>query len=457
MIYRDTLRLWASKNLSPIMFLSAYFITVVVGNIIYTSPLGRAQLESSSYTAAILQFDTLFSAGFWALLLVPFLVTPIVIKLVRSAMERHLHKAANLFAEFSKIDYAVITAACFAYVFFALLNADAFILFSSGVDALSSVEARFYIRNHAGFAAMVILMSVLPFLSIYSLIRWMRGDGVFWTAMTVSNAVIMTVFLTVLNMKWPILIFDIGLILAVFVYAQRRPYLKAAIGSVLLIAVYLLISTFVFRLVAPAESYDEAKARSNLTSKSPYYILRLADAAMRNAPMLAMAAVNRMAIIYPYYYQVFTTEGAVCGGIIEQARVGPACRPSTFIYTRIFGDDGFRGRGTSPAAVHISGYALGGWPVAIFALIFASIILGIFACLPLDMNAIFGALAVTGGLVGYHFSQIPGEGPLIYDHGVLWVVLMLILYTVCRWIYDKVRVLVGRVHRRNISGTNRLP
>ena len=437
------------------MFLSSYFLSVVAGNIIYTSPLGRAQLERSIYTA-ILQFDTLFSAGFWALLLAPFLVTPIVIKLIRSAMERHLRKAVNLFPEFSKIDYAVITATCFAYVFFALLKADAFILFSSGVDALSSVEARFHIRNQTGFAAMAILMSILPFLSIYSLIRWMRGDGVFWSAMTVSNAFIMTVFLTVLNMKWPVLIYDIGLILAVFVYAQRRPYLKAATGSVLLILAYLLISAFVFRLAAPAESYDEAKTISTLTSKSPYYIVRLTDAAMHSAPMLAMAAVNRMAIIYPYYYQVFTTEGAVCGGIIEQARVGPTCRPSTFIYTRIFGDDGFRGRGTSPAAVHISGYALGGWPVATFALICASIILGIFACLPLDMNAIFGALAVTGGLVGYHFSQLPGEGPLIYDHGVLWVFLILFLYILFRGIVDKIRVRVGKVQRQNVSGTDSL-
>ena len=458
MIYRDKLRCWASRNLAPLMFLSMYFLTVVVGNIIFTTPFGRAQLEKLSYTSVILQFDTLFSTGYWALLLVPFLVTPLVVKLVRRTMGQLLRKAVNLFPEFSKTDYIVITALCFGYVYFAFLRADAFILFSSGADAISSVEARFLIRNRAGVAALIILMSVLPFFSVYSLIRWMRGDGVIWTAISVINTAVMTVFLTVLNMKWPVLVFDIGLILAVFVYAQRRPYLKAAIGSVLLIAVYLLVSTFVFRvagLVESPRSVEHEKVEV-WTSSSPHYLVRLAETAIHIAPMLAIAAVNRMAVAYPYYYQVFTTEGAVCGGIIEQARVGPTCQPSTFIYTRIFGDDGFRGRGTTPAAVHISGYALGGWPVAIFALISASIILGIFSCLPLDMNATVSALLITGGLAGYHFSQVPGEGPLIYDHGVLWVFLMLFLYILFRWIFDKIRVRVGSVQRQNVSGTDSL-
>ena len=403
MIYRDTLRHWASRNLAPLMFLSLYFLTVVVGNIIFTTPFGRAQLEKLSYTAAILEFDTLFTAGYWTLLLVPFLVTPIVVTLVRRAVERPLQKTANGFRNFQKRHYAVIAAGCFGYVLFALLKADAFTLFSSGADALSAVEARFLIRNRAGAAALIILMSVLPFLSVYSLIRWMRRNGVFWIAMSVCNTVLMTVFLIVLNMKWPVLVFDIGLVLAVFVYARRRPYLKAAIGSVMLIAVYLLVSAFVWRIAAPAfaptsarTSAQAAEATSAPTSNSPYYIVRLVEAAMHSAPMLAIAAVNRMAVAYPYYFEVFTTEGAVCGGILEQARVGPACRPSTFIYTRIFGDDGFQGRGTTPAAVHISGYALGGWTVAIFALICASVILGIFTCLPLDMNATIGALQLQG-------------------------------------------------------------
>jgi hypothetical protein len=51
---------------------------------------------------------------------------------------------------------------------------------------------------------------------------------------------------------------------------------------------------------------------------------------------------------------------------------------------------------------------------------------------------------------------VPGEGPLIYDHGVLWVFLMLFLYILFRWIFDKIRVRVGSVQRQNVSGTDSL-
>ena len=162
-------------------------------------------------------------------------------------------------------------------------------------------------------------------------------------------------------------------------------------------------------------------------------VVSVGAAAAYNAPMLMFNVVNRMAIIYPYYYQVFTKEGQVCGSVIAAAKVGAACRPSTFIYTRMF-NDSFNGRGTAPAAVHISGYALGGWPIALVALLCASVILGLFASLPLHSSASIGALAITGAIVGYHFSQLPGEGPIFYDHGVFWVLLMLFLLKFWCWL-----------------------
>ncbi|NWL75592.1 hypothetical protein DM872_01825 [Pseudomonas taiwanensis] len=261
---------------------------------------------------------------------------------------------------------------------------------------------------------------------------------------------LMTLVLVLLNMKWPVLIYYGGLVISVFIYTERWPYIKAVAGGVGLIGVYLLVSAFVFRLaptptvvvpapVAPAavESHDVAPQPKLETpviteQRDKVNVSGTVDAAASNAPMLLFAALNRMAIAYPYYYEIFTKEGAVCGGVLDQLQVGKACRPSTFVYERIFGRDGFEGRGTSPAPVHVSGYALGGWMVAMFALLCASIILGLFASLPLDANAAVGALGITGAIAGYHFSQLPGEGPLIYDHGVVWVVLLLALYALYR-------------------------
>src|SRR5690606_15069337 len=94
--------------------------------------------------------------------------------------------------------------------------------------------------------------------------------------------------------------------------------------------------------------------------------------------------------------------------------------------------DGFEGRGTAPAAVHISGYALGGWPIAIFALVCASIILGLLACLPQGASALIGAFGIMGAVAGYHFSQLPGEGPLFYDHGLVWTLIPLMIFVAWR-------------------------
>ncbi|MGF6285499.1 hypothetical protein [Pseudomonas silensiensis] len=456
----DEFRVWVSRNLAPIIFLSAYFFTVVLGNIIYSFPFGKVQLLRSEYTADILSFDTLFSSGYWVLLFLPFVLTPLVVVLVRKVLGGVVLKLSSFVIQFSKVEYLFILVACYGIVLFALLKADAFLLFLNGADAVASVVARFKIRSQVGFIPLMVLMSLLHFLSIYSFVRWMRERSWFWGGASVFNSVVMSAFLIMLNMKWPILIFYAGLVLAIFVYAKRYAYLKTALGGVLLITVYFLISAFVFRLAATEStestessvstgSTGSAVEASAIPSGPRTKIVDVGAAAATNAPMLIFAAVNRMAIIYPYYYEVFTREGAVCGGILAQAKIGPACRPSTFIYTRMF-NDSFNGRGTAPAAVHISGYALGGWPVAIGFLVCASLVLGLFTCLPLQLNAVTGSLAITGAIAGYHYSQLPLEGPIIYDHGLLWVFLLLFVFVGYRYLLGVFRGSSASLEKQNL-------
>jgi hypothetical protein len=82
--------------------------------------------------------------------------------------------------------------------------------------------------------------------------------------------------------------------------------------------------------------------------------------------------------------------------------------------------------------VHISAYALGGWPVAIAALVAGSILLGLFASLPLDRTVSVSALGIVGALAGYHLSQVPGEGVILFDHGLLWTFLMIGAFLIWR-------------------------
>lgn len=483
---RDSFRLWASRYLPQISMLMFYFFTVVLGNLIYASPYGAEALELAGYSKSVLNLDRSFTLGYWVLLLMPFPLVPLVGWATRFVAVRYLAFEQIKVPEFSRIGYILLLSLCFAFASVQYWRAGVFELFGAGKSAVDSLEIRFFVLKAIGFPTQVVVLSLLNYLAIYPLIKALRVGGRFWWSMTALTAVFVPVFLILLNMKWPVLVFFMSLSYAVFVYASRWPYLKTIVSVILLVGAYLLISTWVFRLVAseppqaaskvargtqPDQAYivpnlgkhldDKPLSEKVLKHSRPSTndrpsdnnqlpnnihgepegivansalsrVVEIGDHAVRFAPQLLANAFSRMAIAFPYYYQVFSTEGPVCGGVIAQARIGPACRPSTLIYTRIFGDDGFRGRGTSPAAVHISAYALGGWPLAIFALIAASVILGLFSSLPIDAGATTGAMFIMGAIAGYHFSQVPGEGPIFYDHGFFWSMLMITTYFGCR-------------------------
>ncbi|GLS32803.1 hypothetical protein SAMN04488498_1082 [Mesorhizobium albiziae] len=439
MVNRDPFRLWVSRNLQPIAFLGAYFATIVAGNVIFATPLGTASLKATGFSPRILDMDQMFTPGYWALLLCPFVLTPLVVYLTKRGAQPLIAKASAILPDFSGVEYLVFLSVCYAFVFYQFWQADVAALFLSGTDAVSSVNARFAIHDRIGYGTLMVLQALLPFLAIYSMLRWMRSGGRFWLVAMVGNIFMMSILLIMLNMKWPVLLFYIGLVMAVFVNAKRHAYVKAAIGTIFLVASFLMISSFVYRL-APETQADEPKIAAveptfakTKVARASRIAAETSTQAFTHAPTILFAALNRMAVIYPYYYQTFTTEGAVCGGILEQAKPGPKCRASTFIYSRIFGvAEGYTDKGTSPQSVHISGYAMGGWPMALLALACGSFLVGLFACLPLDKNTSIGSLAVVGALAGYHLSQVPGEGVILFDHGLLWTFLMLGIFMAWR-------------------------
>jgi hypothetical protein len=156
-----------------------------------------------------------------------------------------------------------------------------------------------------------------------------------------------------------------------------------------------------------------------------------AIAASQHASYLGLTLFNRMAQPFPYYFEIFTKGGQICGTLIDriQRKENP-CQPSLVVYEQMFHDE-FVGRGTAPQAVHVYGYALNGWLGAIIEVLLASVVLGLFTCVP-ARNHVTATIAVMGGLTGYYFSQLPFEGPIIYDHGLLWWMLLVVGYAVLK-------------------------
>lgn len=189
-----------------------------------------------------------------------------------------------------------------------------------------------------------------------------------------------------------------------------------------------------------AKTFVSAMPKKDVTFKKDVTLKGTIVAAASSSGHLWTSGLVRMALPYPFYYKTFTDEGPVCGTILDRLeRRNNPCQPSLLIYERMFGGDGFAGRGTAPAAFHITGYALDRWMGAILETVLVGIVIGAFMAVPLNASAVSGTVVVMGILAAYFFSQLPFEGPLVYDHGALWWVLLVLAYATVRRLTAKVR------------------
>jgi hypothetical protein len=438
------------------VFVVVYFITTVFANIMYTTAIGRSW---PSMSIADFHWDTL-SVGFefWLLLLLPFAFVPVVSLLARPILEIPAAAVARFATELTKGLYFAIAAVSYLYVFRAIYDAGAADLLVSGTDAVSAVEARFQVLARLGFWPQVVMQSLLVFLAVYAGVTASREGGRFWYLAVLWHVTVLSACLVLLNMRWPVVLFIVTLSLCVLVMARRFAVIKAGAVLALGVAVYLLISVVVLRLV-PASS-EEIASRPQPAAGTPVASTQAASAGpsstagtlppgtprtettvpavvaadadyLKNAVgqgrdqalNLLIGAVNRMAVSAPYYYSVFSEEGQVCGTLVDRVLRKPsACQPSQLIYTRMFGADGFEGRATAPAAVHISAYALGGWLGVAFVLAVTAITLGGFLALwPfVQRSNLIAAVFIMGGYASYFWTQLPFEAALVYSHGVIW-------------------------------------
>lgn len=443
---RDSVR----ENLALIVFLSAYFFLTVLGNLIYLIPGGEIIGRTAIDDFAISDFKTAGSFGYFLLLLLPFLVTPLIALSARRLMTRPVSVIAFWLRDFSPLDFAVISAAFYGYVIYCFWHVDALALLQHGTDVFDAVRSRFELLERLGYWPQMALKSLLIFLSSYAFVRALRGRDIFWIAAAIINFLLMTCLLILLNMKWPLLIYYAALALSTFSFAPRHPYIGAAIVSIATFATYALLSAALLRIIPPPPP-DTAPTRSRARIELPFRFLgNAASTALENTTLLGFTLVNRMAQPYPYYFETFTKNGQICGTLVDRIeRKANPCQPSNLIYNKMFADASFgelvASRGTSPQPVHVYGYALDGWSGALIELILASIIIGFFISVPALANDVAATVTIMGGLTGYFFSQLPFEGPIIYDHGIMWWGLLILAYAAIRAFFQRSRPITPRM------------
>lgn len=412
-------------------FLIAYFFLTVLMNLAFVFDGRLASASIAAFSLAKFPYHT---AGYWLLLFLPFLVAPPVALVARRLLRGPAEAVGRWTAEFSLFDYLVITGFCYAVVIAGMDRAGAWDLLQSATDARSAVIARFDLLNELRFYERFALQSLLIFLSLYSLVMALRSECVTWILLFVSNLVLTTSLLFLLNMKWPVVVFFGGITASTMLFGRHRILATLAAGAAM-VCMYLMVATVVLRIpdhASPSSGrFDTGKSSEadgsleNALKKAKGTVKAAKDA----SPMLAVSGLIRMALPFPYYYRTFTERGSVCGTIVDRlARRANPCQPSLLVYEEMFQNDGFAGRGTAPAAVHITGYALSGWAGALTELILASIVIGGFMALPIGNNAVCGTAFVMGILGAYFFSQLPFEGPFVYDHGMLWWALLVLGY-----------------------------
>jgi hypothetical protein len=442
-----SLRKHVTATLPLYVFLGVYFLTTTLANVLYATPIGRSWPSRSITDFNWEMVPGTFGPEFWLLLLVPFAVVPSMSLLTRRTLQRPAGLIAALAVEFPKTPYAILTAALYLYVIHAMIDAGAAGLMTSGTNAIDAVEARFEVLMRLGFWPQMVMQSLLTFLAVYALVSASRQGGWFWYLAALWHITALTACLILLNMKWPVVLFIFTLAVCVLVVARRFAVIKSASVFALGVATYLLMSVVLLRLVpAPPDAIatgspsaaiatgspsatplvaarpDETRGPAAIAA-DPEYLMQAVVQSREQASTLVITALNRMAVAVPFYYSVFSREGLICGTILDRLVRKPSpCQPSNVIYARMFGDDGFGGRATAPAAVQISGYALGGWLGVLVGLLATGIAIGAFLVLwPAAQRSNMVATAfVMGGYAAYFWTQLPFEAALVYSHGLLW-------------------------------------
>lgn len=426
------MRNYVRDNLALIVFLASYFVLTVAGNLIYLTPFGQDLWQINITSRKFNSFEDAGSAEYLLLLILPFIVVPAVALGTKAIAREFSTKVFARIPEFSLLDFLAITSVLYAYIIFSFWQAGVIGKLAHGSDYIGAVQSRFGLLDAVGFWPQMALKNITVFMSCYAFVRALKERESFWMWATVATCIVTSLLLILLNMKWPLLVYFLMLIFAAFLFLNRRLYTAMTLAVVISALAYLLISIALLR-IEPRDPTPAERLEQLLHPKPPpSKIETVMYLTITYAGHLGGVLLNRMAQPFPYYFEMFSKQGQICGTILDRLeRKKNPCQPSILIYETIFHDE-FAGRGTSPQPVHVTGFALNSWTGALVELVLASIVIGLLNSISALATPMTGTIVIAGGLVGYFFSQLPFEGPMIYDHGVIWLALFLAAYSAYR-------------------------
>ena len=250
------LRERTAQHLPLWTFLVLLVVTVVAGNVIFLTSYGitlGGALTAGFHTGRFRHFGSL---GFWALLLFPLVLVPVVAYLsdrIISAAGRRVAARTGSLAPSSADGihpalYVALSLALHVFCLLTIYRQGILPLLASATDFYTSVNARFVILERVGFLFRLVVNSLLPFLVVFALVQTLRVGGRFWIGALVVNFLATSAYLISLNMKWPILVLWLVCGFTVYAFVQRRIALAVVGASVFMVVGYLAVSAFVLQV-----------------------------------------------------------------------------------------------------------------------------------------------------------------------------------------------------------------
>jgi hypothetical protein len=236
-----------------VIFIVAYTVTTLIGNILFAWPLGQTIARRFVPDFDAHSFSLFGSAQYWALLALPLVAIPIFATVSEIAATKLIRRSAVLdwIPEIQPHPYAALCTALHIYCLITLGQQHILDLHAASSDAVTAVQNRFIILDRLGFPYRIVVQSILPFLTVFGLVKLIQQKSRFWIAAYAANFLLSSAYLLLLDMKWPMLVFWLLNVIVLFRMVERRVFLSLTVACVFYLVSYVAVSALVLRVSFP--------------------------------------------------------------------------------------------------------------------------------------------------------------------------------------------------------------